>query len=102
MSTTEQDYQREIAETIQAQIPVWLRMAVGYRFPGITETGLRFQVRGCSTYIVNVDYDRGSDLYNVTVATKGTRSRVFHTAEQVDVETMVGIVDAIDRGQVKP
>lgn len=100
--TAEVEYQREIAATIIAQIPGWLRAAVGFQFPAYTDTGVRFQVRGRSTYIVAVDYDRASDLYNVTVATKGKRSRVFHTAEQTDVQGMVDIIDRIDRGKLMP
>ncbi len=105
MTTTNQRTPNEcraIALTIQDQIPTRLRWAVGYRHGAITQTGLRFQVRGRGHYIVNVDYDLGSDLYNVTVATKNaSRSRVFHTAEQIDVEQMVEIIDHIDRGIIK-
>lgn len=98
----ELDYRREIAETIQNQIPRWLRLAVGYRFPSTTEKGLRFQVRGRSTYIVEVDFDRGSDAYDVRVSTKGARARTFYSVEQVYADDMVEIIDRIDRGKLSP
>lgn len=99
MTYTQQE-QREVAETIVRQIPVWLKMAVGFQKPVFTETGVRFQVRGRGTYIVVVDYDRGADLYDVQVWSKSRAPRCFHEHKGAYAEDMIEIINRIDKGEL--
>jgi hypothetical protein len=90
----------EIANTIIDQIPNWLKLAVGYRNPVATETGLRFECRAGCQLIVDIDLDRGADLYNFTVTTKRAagNGKVRYHAEGIYVDTMVELIDQLDRG----
>lgn len=93
----------QVANTINEQIPRWLKMAVGYKNPRALKDetpGLVFDCRGRGSYTVHVEYDEGADLYNVRVFTHRTPPREFYTALGADVEEMVSIIDQIDRGRI--
>lgn len=91
----------EVATTISNQIPRWLKMALGYRDPVATETGLRFRCRAGCSLLVDIDLHEGWDLYNVTVRTnRKPNYNVRYEANLVDVETMVDILDRLDRGRL--
>lgn len=90
-----------VATEIASQIPNWLKMALGYRDAKVTETGLRFTVRAGATFLVDVDYDRGSDLYNLTIRTKRKPTyKVRWQGEGLDTEQMFTVLDLLDRGRL--
>lgn len=99
MTTTDQDCApADTAAIIARQIPRWLKMAVGYRNPVATGTGLQFDCKGRAPYRVIITLDEGADLYAMQVWTKSRAPRALLDTTHLDVEQMVAIIDSIDRG----
>lgn len=89
-----------IAATILNQIPVSLQRALGVRDVLDIGNGIQFRITGTRTVWVTVKLTAG-DLYDVKAFTlRSFNETVRFEANDVYADTLVDILDRIDRGQI--
>lgn len=105
--TTTQNRNREIATQIIAQIPIRLRVAVGFRKAHVIHRGVRCLVTGTRPVTLEIVLDEGNDLYDMYAYTErrnrktGCTDRTMrYFVEGICAEQMVQTLDLIDRGEI--
>lgn len=89
-----------IATTILNQIPVSLQRALGVRDVLDIGNGIQFRITGTRTVWVTVKLTAG-DLYDVKAFTlRSFNETVRFEAHDVYADTLVDILDRIDRGLI--
>lgn len=64
--------------------------------PLSTETGVRFKIRRAGVFSIAIDYDAGSDLYNVSAQRRGRSNLDWHEAKTTEGVFADSLIEAID------
>ena len=89
------------AATIVNQIPASLRMALGMRDLRNLGNGVQFRITGTRTVWVTVKHN-ARDLYDLKCYTlRNFNETVRYEAQDIYADTMVDLLDAMDRGQIE-
>jgi hypothetical protein len=89
------------AATILNQIPVSLQMALGVRDLRNLGNGIQFRITGTRTVWVTIKHN-AADLYDLKCYTvRSFNETIRFEATDIYADTMVELLDAMDRGQIE-